>query len=349
MKTTSVLFVLILMALTGTITAQKTAFEYLKNVPASPDSVCKCSQEIRQNYETSLSSLYDIVEEDISKRSRANEDYMSGNEERIKASMMKEITAKSGISQQELEAMSKKKKMTQEDKQALANKVLQQHNLSMDEVKNVKNMDENSRKAWAQAYGTEQMAMAQANKNNPYIKATNDKAMNQVALLQEQENVRNQLSSFETEIANRYATLQNTSGKEKLESDLQKLNNELRSITSIYECNECPAPPSEDIKHWNAVIRKIHDTKITYCKQNTLKMIAYLDWYKENLIKNIPVYDRAEEIQYQLTSSATNTQLNMPAKGIYSLQALAGYLSSKQKLFEFKNFDMQNFASEFMK
>lgn len=340
---------LLTMGMINPVTAQKTALEYLKDVPGNPDSVCTCTKDVRENYEQALSNLYSIVTEDSQERKNRVDEYMNQNEDRMKASMMKEMSEKTGISQQELETLSKKKDLTQEDKQALMEKALGQHNLSMGEIQNMKNMDENARKAWAQAYATEQMAMAQVNKDNPKMKASNDKAMNQVALMQEQQNLRNQLSAFETEIVNRYKTLIQNSGKEKLEADLLKLNNELRTIGSIYECNECPAPPAEDVKHWNAVIKKIHETKIQYCRQNTPRLIAYLNWYRDNLVKNIPVYDRSEALQYEVTSSTTNTQISPPDKGIFSLQALQGYLGAKQKLFEFKDYEIENFAYDFMK
>ena len=349
MKTTFSIIFLLSMLVIFPVSAQKTALEYLNIVPGNPDSVCTCTKDVRENYEQALSNLYNIVKEDSQERTNRVDEYMNQNEDRMKASMMKEMAEKTGISQQELEALSNKKELTEEDKQALMDKALGQHNLSMGEVKNLKNMDDNARKAWAKAYASEQMAMAQVNRDNPQIKAVNDKAMNQVTLMQEQQSLRSKITAFETEIVNRHKTLIQTSGKEKLEADLLKLNNELRTIGSIYECNECPAPPAEDVKHWNAVIKKIQDTKIQYCRQNTPKLIAFLNWYRDNLVKNIPVYDRSEALQYEVTSSTTNTQISAPDKGILSLQAVQGYLGTKQKLFEFKDYEIENFAFDFMK
>lgn len=348
MKTKFIFILLMTIIFLSQVHAQKTAFEYLKKAPTIPDSVCSCTENVKQNFESSVIALADVVTDDAHKRARADENYMEQNKEQIKASMMKEMATKSGMSQQELEAM-KNKKMSKEDKQALANKMLQQYNMSMDEVKNMKNMDENAKKAWAQSYGAEQMAMAQTNKGNTGTQAANDKAMNNVKLMQEQEQLRSQIASFEGEVQSRYNSIIQSSGKDKLDADLQKLNNELRSIKTIYECNECPAPPKKDKEHWNAVIQKIHEAKIQYCRQNTPKFIAYLSWYKENLIKTIPVYDRAEEVQYQVTASTTNTQLSFPGKGNFSISAVGGYLSMLHNLFQFKTYDMENFNSEFYK
>lgn len=83
-----------------------------------------------------------------------------------------------------------------------------------------------------------------------------------------------------------------TSGKEKMAADLQKLENELEPLAaSTSECNECPPPPAEDVKHWNAVMRKFTIPKFSIAGSTT-KMIAYLNWYRENLVKNIPLYDK---------------------------------------------------------
>lgn len=346
-KKISIIFIVFFTFLSQ-IQAQKTAFEYLKNAPAIPASVCSCSEKIQQDFESSISAFADIVTKDARKRARADESYMEQNKEQIKSSMMKEMSAKSGMSQQELEAM-KNKKMSKEDKQAMANKMLQQYNLSMDEVKNMKNMDDNAKKAWAQSYATGQMAKAKAKNGNTETQSDNDKATSNIKLLQEQGQLRNQIASFENEVQSRYNLIMQTSGEDKLDADLQELNNELRSIKTIYECNECPEPPKKDKEHWNAVIQKIHDTKIDYCRQNTPKFIAYLNWYKENLIKTIPVYDRAEEIQYLVTAYTTNTQLSFPGKGNYSITAVEGYLSMLKKIFIFKTYKIENFNNEFYK
>ena len=61
MKTTSAIILLLSMAVISPVTAQKTALEYLKIVPQNPDSVCSCLKEVRQNYETAMSNLYNIV------------------------------------------------------------------------------------------------------------------------------------------------------------------------------------------------------------------------------------------------------------------------------------------------
>ena len=113
MKTISPIIFILTMAVINPVSAQKTALEYLKNVHQYPDSVCTCLLDVRQNYEASLSNFYDLVTEDIHARTTRVDAYMDQNQDRMKASMMKEMADKSGMSQQELEALSKKKKLTQ--------------------------------------------------------------------------------------------------------------------------------------------------------------------------------------------------------------------------------------------
>lgn len=329
----------------GQISAQKTAFDYLNQAPSMPDSVCSCKKEIRQNYETNVRNLIDVVSEDSHKRSRANNNYIDQNRDQINQSMMNQMAEKTGMSPEELEALKNKKNMSKEDKQNMANKMLNQYGLSMDEVKEMKKMDPNAKKAWAQGYATEQMARVKMNQRNAQ---TNDnKSMDNFKILQEQQQMQNQITVFENDVKSRYDILIQNSGKEKLNADLEKLNNELRSIKTIYECNECPAPPSKDIEHWNSVKQKIKDTKKQYCRQNTAKFMEYLKWYKQNLSLYIPMYDKAEEIQFKVTSSTTGTQLTVPGKGVYSLQAVEAYLKSLLNLFQFKNYEIESLSSDF--
>ena len=136
--------------------------------------------------------------------------------------------------------------------------------------------------------------------------------------------------------------LQNEAANEKapLDAELKRLEGELHSIRSIYDCNECPEPPKADIEHWNSVVRKIQNMKksyLTVCEKYTPKLKDYYKWYKESLISNLSLYTKAEELVIQTTAANTNTELSLPenAKGYYSLQAVENFLGSID-LFKFR-------------
>lgn len=336
----------------------QTALEYLNKMPKFPDSVCSCSKETMQQYAELVNDLKEKVADDAGNRKNQFESYIEGNKGSMEDGMMQRVSETSGLSMEEIQKLKDKQgDLTQAEKDALADRVLQNQNLSLDEVKNMQNMTKEGQEAWAQAYAAEQMANAQANQGqNAKMAQQNNQAASMLSLMEEQQSVQGKIRNYEMDVINRKQALMDEAGREKaaLDSELKKLVNELHSIRSIYECNECGTPPQADVNHWNAVVKKIHEMQKSYrayCEKFTPKLEKYLNWYKESLVGNLPLYDKAEELQIQTTAATTNTNLSLPAnaKGSFSLQAVENYMSAYDLFIFSSQIDLPDFQIDYYK
>jgi len=271
--------------------------------------------------------LSSAIHEEAQSRSKAAEEYMKGNEEQMKASMIE----KSGMSDEDVKKLQSGKEMTQAEQDAMVNKMMQQqYNISLDEAKNMKNMSKEGQEAWAQGYASEQMAMAQANPGQN--KGADKASMSLYELLSEQTSLRNKVTAMENQLRQKYMAIDKEAeaAKAALEVELKPLYEELHSI------NDGEGSTQADVDHSNKVIKKIQAKQDIFCEQFTPRMLGFIQECKDYFVKSIPDYDRLEEIQFQVTAAQTGTMLMTAGKGMYSIQAVEQYLGYLQEAYRYK-------------
>ena len=309
------------------LSAQTTSYEYMKRAPGIPTNVCKAKAGIQDTFSTAVKDLSSAINEDAQNRSKEAEEYMKGNEEQIKANMIKN----SGMSDEDIKKLQAGGDMSQAEKDAMANKMMQQqYNISLDEAKNMKNMSKEGQEAWAQGYAAEQMAVAQA---NPGQNKGADKAnMDLYELLSEQSSLRNKVTAMENQLRQKYMAIDKDAevGKAALEVELKPLYEELHSI------NDGEGSTQADVDHAAKVIKKIQAKQDVFCEQFTPRMLAFIQECKDSFGKSIPDYDRLEEIQFQVTAAQTGTTLMTTGKGMYSIQAVEQYLGYLGEAYRYK-------------
>lgn len=322
-------FILIIITLcfAQVLQAQITAAEYMKKAPAIPEDLCKTKTGIQDAFEKSLRELSFLIHEDAQNRSRKTEEYMQGNEEQMRANMMK----KSGMSDEDMKRMQNGHEMTDAETQAMANKMMQQQTgISLDEAKNMSNMSEAEKEAWAQGYAAEQKSENQANPG--MYKDANETNMTLYELLSEQTFLQNKVSEMENQLKKQYMALDKTAknGKAALDVELKPLFDELNSI------NDGEGSTQADVEHADRVIKKIRARQDAYCEKYTPGLRVFILECKEAYSQALPDYERIEEIQFQVTAIQTNTPLITTGKGMYSIQAVEQYLKYLAYAYRYK-------------
>jgi hypothetical protein len=304
-----------------------TASEYLKKAPQIPDSICSCPQPQKEAFSSAVSDLMETIKSDAEDRQHQTGEYMQSKEEQMKTNMMKQA----GLTDEEMEKMKSGKEMTDEEKAAMINRMMQQKmNMSLDEAKNLKNMSKEGQKAWAQGYVAEQMAVAQA---NPQQKnAESDKAKATISLQAEIMALNNKLAGMQQELSQEWASLEQeaAAGQVLLNNELKPLNEELNSI------NDGEGSTKADLDHATRVSRKIQALQDKYCMQYTPKLVEFLRKCKPVIEKSFPDYDRLEELQIKSTSATTGVNLQPKSMGIASITAVNFYLGFLEKDFKYR-------------
>ncbi len=310
-----------------TLNAQISASDYLKKAPPIPAKDCHIPGINQDAFEKAVRDLASVVSEDAKQRKNASEEYMRGNEDQMKANMMR----KSGMSDEDMKRLQNGEEMTDAETQAMANKMIQQQtNMSLDEAKSLSNMSEAEQQAWAQGQVAGQMADAQANPGK--YTGANETNMTLYELVSEQSSLQKKIAAAENQLIQLYKTLDKEaiSAKAALEIELKPLYDELNSI------NDGEGSTQADVDHADRVIKKIHEKQDAYCELFTPRMSDFIQTCKDTYAIALPDYERVEEIQFQVTAIQTGTKLMTVGKGMYSLQAVDQYLRYLAEAYRYK-------------
>jgi len=319
---------LLCLCLSSMLSAQTTAAEYMKQVPELPDSICFCDQQVLSAFSESLGQLKETISTDAEDRNRQIEEYMQSHEGDMKANMAKN----SGMTDEEIKKLESGKDMTDDEKEAMANRIMQQKaNVSLDEMKNVGNLSKEGQQAWAQGYSTEQMAMSQVNPQSTSPTNLDPKSMNE--LIEVSNALRTKLTTMENDLRRKYNAIEQEADSEKIAMDkeLKPLFDGFRGLNTG-ESNYSKA--SDD--RYNALVKKISDRQKQYCPKYTPRMLAFIKEAKATIPKYFADYDQQEVLGIQLAAAQTGTKIEPKITGVYSIQAVNFYLDFFTDVFKFR-------------
>ncbi len=155
------LFISICICFTAVASAQFVTEGYLKRAPALPKDSCNITKANADIFIGQVDILREEVKNAIGQMNRGSRQSAKVNEAAAKQQAAQQM-AQFGMSQEDMAKM-KSGKMTAEEKKALANKMMmQQTNISVDEMKATKGMTDEGKKAYSEALTTEMMASGQA-------------------------------------------------------------------------------------------------------------------------------------------------------------------------------------------
>jgi hypothetical protein len=325
------LWIVLALFLAGAVSAQTTsqqltAAEYMKKTPAVPGVICHCDPSVKDAFLTSVSTLRQTIMEDADQRERQMADFMQSKEGDIKANMVKN----SGISDEDMKKLQSGKKMTQEEKMEMANKMMQQQtNISMDEAKNLQKMSKAGKEAWAQGYATEQQAAAQAgvkpkNPMGDMVMAMNSNVAEQTALA-------TKLQTLQSDLQQKLDAL-------KVEGQAEKaqMNNELQPYYKIINSNNGEGATQKMVDEDKKARAQVKLRQDKYCEKLTPKMLSFLAESRSVVENALPDYDRMDELKYQAVENPAGKKLERKVTGIESIKAVAFYLGFVEETFIFR-------------
>ncbi len=297
--------------------SQKQPEEFLGRIPSLPDGTCSMKRVEKENYLNELSKLHEELKDEIDRRRQTVEDNYAGSEEQMKQNMAKEY----GLSQSDMQKL-EKDEMSEEEKQAMINKMVQQKtNLSMEELKKLKNMSKEGQKAWAEAYSTEQMANAQADPEAAQKEQSKNKE-------------RYELAKEQSQILQRLKAL-----GEKYFHKIQELD-KIDSVASI-ELEQKRKPLMEKIGSVGDetdIVEAVRAIERDYCGKLTPKYLDIIAERYSDLKKSLPDFYRLEEVNAKLNQITTGIKKDLSSPGLLALEAVDEYVTLLQSCFKYANY-----------
>jgi ribonuclease HII len=322
MRTIFIILLFIFIGFSGK--TQSTPEDFLKKAPALPKDSCGISREAMESFKQNVAGLIEEVESEISLLENKIEAGGTSNEDRAKETALKQMAQQYGMSEEDIAKVKDSKNLSSADKQALANKMMvQQTNMSMDEIKNLSKMDEAGKKAYAEAYATEMMANAQA---NPKPQPVNNSAKTMQQLMAEQQAATSKIMASSQKIGNLYASIENDPSRHEMLKKIENWHNKLMSMTGI---------DYGQGKQMDSLSVLIKNEQIKYCSKFSPKYRAAVRQHFSIVKATLPDYRQLGDItaeviklQYGIVTPPESTETGI-------LQAVKGYLTALENAFRF--------------
>lgn len=301
--------------------AQITPESFISRIPPLPNNACTMSGKERDEYDSKISDLSDLIKNEISKRQAALDETMSGNSEIMTQNMVQGM----GLSASDMAKMKQGENMSEADAMAMANKMMNnKYNMSVDEAKNLEKMSNQGKQAWGEAYGSEITANAQANPEKQ--KAEQSKNQNMFKLVQEKKLLADKHMAMSSKFQQQFQELENDTSESRTLKNIGKWTEEWYSMTGV----DHGQGPKMD-----ALAQKIKTAKISYCNKLTPRYFDIYQRYLDYLKTNLPDFYRMEELEYKIMTLQSKANNKQAEPGLMALQLVSEYINKLNEVFKY--------------
>jgi hypothetical protein len=319
---------LILIALSiGLMASAQTTFEsYMKRVPALPRDSCNITKAGVESFVEQCSILGEELSNYMEEIKIKSDEYADENRGKMEANATKQIQQQYGMSEEDINKLKNSKNMTDAEKKALANQmVMQQTNMSMEEIQNMSKMSEAGKKAYAEAYATEAMANAQA---DPKKYAPDNNAGKLYSLTNEQQTLNQKITGGMQKTEKMYASIENDPEGKIMRDNMAKWHEKLMLMMGETSASE--------EKIMDGLSDQIKDEAIKYCTKFTPRYREVLKQELATLKSSIPDCNRLDEVTKELFKLQTGVDAFPENSEISSLGLLSTYLDHLNNAYKYK-------------
>jgi len=321
MKT--LLIILVLMIPCGATYAQKLTETYLKKTPPLPKDSCGITSVAVEQFTQSVRELTDQLDEQISALNEKMDEQASENEALAQEAAIQQMTQQYGMSPEQINKIKSSDGMSEADKDALANQVvLQQTNMSMEDIQKLSKMSEADKKAFASAYGTEMMA---SDKATPKQQSTN-KAAAMYELASEQKAIVESITASSQKIGILYANIENDASGQEMLDKIDDWHNKLTSLMGI---------DYGQGKQMDSLAVLIKNEQIRYCEKFSPKYRSAIRQHMALLKSSLPDYQRLGELSAELAKAQVGIVTPPECNELSGLKAIKEYLNKLVGAYKF--------------
>lgn len=335
-----------MMVLSVTVTAQKSVYNYLADIPNMPETPCERNDRAPANFKTDINKVIDELSKDIATRNKKAKDYIKAHEKEAKETAVKN----SGLvlTPEQMKLMQQENKhMTQAQKDQMANQVMQQNmNVSLEELKKMKGDDgkvnPKAAENWAQAYSTEVAAEREMNPEKARAteirnKQTNDLVteMNDIQrrLYAGEDKYTQKLNKLQIEADSMYLILRMQT--EPMHAEADTIQSQLARDKAACNC-DLPEASKKVFARVNFLQEEIQTLEYMYCLPLTPKYLDIVKDYRAYIETIFNDCNKAEELQAEINFRQTGVKDPEFKPGVMALQAVKQYAIMVSKVYKYK-------------
>lgn len=301
------------------------AQDILAEIPDIPQDACSADKKTRYNFEEQVSGLISKINVNIrGLKQSSRPDEAKGREQ------AEQMLLQQGLTPEEVGKM-KDKNLTREEKQALADRMMQQYaNMSMAEANQMKTMTAEGKQAYAEAYAAEAQAAAQAGgKDKQNAQPANKNYTN---LLLERNDQYQKILSGQKAIMHNYQLVDEDAEGLRMAGEMKNL---------MAEMNRLVGGGGEG--GWNVEDKKVYDAdklalnnlRKQYCEHMSVKYRNALSKHLSDLHSVYGEYLKLEETSGRVDNTIVSTGSESAVGRISYLEWVIEYLEKLKDVYRY--------------
>ena len=337
---------ILLMGLSIFVTAQKSVYNYLTDIPNLPGAPCERNDAAPKNFKTDVSKVLDELSKEIAARNKKTKDYMKTHEKEAKANALQN----SGLvlTPEQMKVMQQENKhMTAEQKKQLADQVMQQNmNVSMDELqglkKDGKHVDPKAAENWTQAYASEKNAEREINPEKDGAAQIKSKQTNDI--VSELNEIQQRLYAGENKYTEKLNVLQHDADSmylvlrrqtDPLHAEIDTLQSQLARDKASCKC-ELEEASKKVFARVTFLQEMIQTAEYNYCLPLTPRYLDIVKEYNTYIVTTFNDCNKAEELQAEINYRQTGVKDPEFRPGLLALQAVHHYAELVSNVYKYK-------------
>jgi predicted house-cleaning noncanonical NTP pyrophosphatase (MazG superfamily) len=307
---------------------QSSSIHFFSSLPNPPGDVCNSRGEERGNYMRLLNPYSDKLNEELKYLTRDEKK----NAKRLEDDMTKKMASDFNMSPEEIQRLRNTKKMTQAQKDSIANKMLQQTNmnLSIEEMRDAKKMTKEAKKGWATSIATEQQAEVRSNPSKFNKPDTSNRTANDIAI---------ELSKLQTELGSPTVIVNQKMDEIELDTIRTDRLKEMKRIKL-----EADTLIGDDVKPGgkkDALMASLRAMQQSYCNEYANKYLQLLIEYHKIIARDLGKYDRIDELVNEQNKKTTGSNVEMMQPGSAAYHAIQQYMDRLLAVYQYSIYDPQ--------
>ncbi|MGE5382857.1 MAG: hypothetical protein ACM3PX_05450 [Omnitrophica WOR_2 bacterium] len=278
------------------------------NVP-SINNVCGLNTEYKDRYMKSISDEAQIVEDELHERRMARKAKEGDYQKQAEA----KVATQYGLSESDMQKM-KSKNMSEADKAAMMDKMMQNSaGMSMAEVQNLKEMDKESKQAWAEGYSTQKMAEQSVDPEKAKKEQLDN--MNKFELVQAQQKLNDSLNACVMKYMKKFQEIDDDKSIVTLRKEIDSLRGELYGMMGV---------DYGQGGEMEALFSSIKGKCAAYCSNFTSRYIDVLNDYKQFVGASIPAYNRLQTLTIVMNEKQSGIKME-ELPGTFALESISNF------------------------
>jgi hypothetical protein len=346
-----VIGLIFLVGLSFTLSAQKSVYNYLSDIPALPGAPCERDDAALPNFKANIAKVMDELSDDIAARNKKSKAFMKEHEKEARETAVKN----SGLmlTPEQMKMMQQDNKhMTQAQKDKLANEVMQQNmGVSMKQidklrVKGSDKVDSVKAARWGEAYSTQVNAEREINPGKFEARQIKDKST--LDLEKQIDSITKILAAGEDKYSQKLNALQNEADTmylilrrhtDPMHAEADTIQARLARDKAACNCSMEEAS-KKVFARVNFLLEEIQTLEYAYCLPLTPKYLDIVRDYRAYIETIFDECNMLEELQTEMLFRQTGVKDPAFQPGLMAIEVVHHYAELVSNVYRYKISDM---------